>query len=123
MKACEACGVEFEPSRKTQRFHAPACRERARYVPKSTKPKTPVSVEAATLRTLEAAGAVESPLGQTALVLAARLDVAGESGATLAQLAKELRASLEAATKAGSVVADPVERAKSRRAQRLRLVT
>lgn len=116
--SCAACGKQFEAKRAGHRFCSVVCRKRGHRAVES-RPSRPVSVEAATLRQLEAAGVVESALGQAALVLAARLDVAGESGATLAQLADKLRVTLDAATRQQGKVADPVDELAERRRRRL----
>lgn len=78
-------------------------------------------VTTATRRTLTAAAKLDSPLGQAALVLAARMDsAADESGSALAAVAKELRTTLAEAVKGAATVADPVDQLRARREARRR---
>lgn len=82
--------------------------------------RTPKKVTKATYAELERAGRLESPLGQQALVLAARVDAATDSGAALAAVAKELRTTLAEVLRQAPGVADPVDELRARRERRLR---
>lgn len=57
----------------------------------------------------------DTPLGRTALALAARLDAGQDSGASMAALAKQLRETLSAATDGAKVAADPLDELRRRR--------
>ena len=74
------------------------------------------NVHSATLDVLTEAGRVETPLGQAALVLAARIDANQDSGGAIAAMAKQLASTLSAATAGANVVASPVDELRARRA-------
>lgn len=92
VRICDSCGREYEARRKDSRTCSPACRQRRG---RGAKPAPDLYVPAdnplliATKRELEAAGKLDTRLGQQALVLAAR--VAGsETNAGIAALSREL---------------------------------
>jgi hypothetical protein len=64
----------------------------------------------------EVEAGVEIPLGQAALVLAARIDANQDSGGAIAAMAKQLASTLSAATAGANVVASPVDELRARRA-------
>lgn len=77
-------------------------------------------ISTATRRELEAAGKLGSALGNTALVLAHRLDAGSDPASGTAAMAKELR-TLMATLGAGMVAeVDPVDEVRKRREARLR---
>ncbi len=99
-------------------------RERKRSREQSGKPapdgdRPAGGVFAATLVALAGAGRVDSPAGQNALALAARIDFgAFDTGSSLAALSKQHLAALGEALKDVSVVADGVDELRARRAAR-----
>ena len=74
------------------------------------------SVYTATRDELSAAGREATPLGQAALVLAARIDANQDAGAAIAAMTKQLGATLCEATAGANVVASPVDELRARRA-------
>lgn len=131
-RECARCRRPYEAKRASSRFCSASCRTmagnaRKAGLPEAVQAPAPArpavvvasSVSAAVRRQLEAAEAVDSPLGAIALALAARVDVAvSESGA--ATLAKELRATLVAALDGKVTVADPLDELRKRRERRER---
>jgi hypothetical protein len=123
-RSCDFCGELYEAQRSSSRFCCSSCRVRSHVgeTPASdvgvdaavTALPTPApvvgAVESATRKALEDAGKVETPLGQTALLLARDLDVS-RPGATAAKasVAKQLAATLEAVTASAKPAADPLE--------------
>jgi hypothetical protein len=74
---------------------------------------------AATLAELDAAERTGTALGQTALLLARRLDAAGrEPGMGMAALARQYEATLAAAVKGAARAVDPVDELRERRDRR-----
>ena len=122
--AC-GCGVEFTPRRSGGRFASTACRvrwNRAQKKPGGAQVvrlvRTPVSSSASSVEDAvraELGEQVGSVLGQSALVLARRLDSGQDpSGAAVAALAKQL-ATLMAARPidASAIEDDPVAKARA----------
>lgn len=122
--SCIVCGGSFEAKRASAKFCSPRCNKRhqrgARK--KSAKKTAPVTelpkprepraggVEDATRRQLDDADRLDTPLGQAALRLAARLDHGHmDTGSALASVAKQLTATLEAAVAGANVEADPID--------------
>ena len=79
-------------------------------------PDTGTSVYTATRQKLAEADRESTPLGQAALVLAARIDANQDAGAAIAAMAKQLAATLGEATAGANVVASPVDELRARRA-------
>jgi hypothetical protein len=61
------------------------------------------------IRELEAAGRLDSMLGQAAVVLAARVSSPTETGASVASMTKQLRETMADAVKDAVVAADPLD--------------
>lgn len=118
---CAGCGKDFEAQRKTARFCGPTCRQRAHRRPDA--PAAPVQVitpaepalVAATRKELEAAGRLETTLGQAALRLAEQMSDGRDTGSAMAALSKELRAVMAEALADAPKVADSVDELSQRR--------
>lgn len=135
-RECEACGRRFEARSKLARFCAEAdCqRRRARarkqkqltgrvvdLRPASEPTESDVSTYSTTLSSLTECGRVETPLGQAALRLAARIDgSSSDSGSSLAAMVRELAKTLTQAMAGSGMAGDPVDELKSRREARQR---
>ncbi len=76
------------------------------------------SVASTTRTRLVELGAVDSPQGQLALVLAQRLDANEDAGSAVAAMAKELRATLEVLGRTATPKVDPVDEVKAARERR-----
>lgn len=100
LRKCDTCGREYEARRKDSRTCSPTCRKRRG---RGAKPASdsdglvekPLVV--ATRRELEAAGELDTRLGQQALALAERMS-GSETNAGIAALSRELCAVMAAAT-------------------------
>jgi hypothetical protein len=131
IKKCAACPNTFEAKRPSAKFCSGKCRQRAHRNPNRdavteavtpppvdlpTPGRTGGSTESATYTELEAAGRLDSALGQAALVLARRLDNPHmETGSGLAALARQHGATLAEAVKDAAVAADPLDELRERR--------
>lgn len=139
-RACDSCGGKYEAKTARSRFCGERCRKRAqrtrpdavvrqlpvkgakrgsRKAPKGSEqvaaPASPKPVEGpvlvSTRKTLEDAGRLDTPMGQAAMVLAARLDFClRDTGSAVASLARELRSTLDAATAGANRVGSPTDR-------------
>jgi hypothetical protein len=130
-RSCEACSHKFEAKTKATRFcKDPGCIADRRRDQKRTErssnvvdfPSSPPlgSVADATAKELEAAGKLDSTLGQAALVLARQLDSGTkDTGASKAAVARQLTALMVEATKGMKVADDPVDELQERRRRRL----
>lgn len=122
MRACEACGREFEAKNRRHRFCSTACRSRGRdgatVVPLGTD-SAPDSLEDVTRRQLAEVGRESSPEGVNALLLARRLDHGGDTGSAIAALSRQHMAALEAALDDVPPAGDKVDELRKRREQRL----
>lgn len=123
-RPCDCCGEPYEALRLTSRFCSARCRVRNQRNPKpvaeSPRPSAPVgasgAIEAATRAELAAAGRSDSPSGQIAVLLAARLDRNDrESGMGVAAVVREHGRVLADALKGARVAADPVDELRARR--------
>lgn len=112
VKQCTECGATFDAQRNQRRCSV------CRGVPLEG-PRPDGGVLAATRAQLDAIGRAQSPLGATALVLAARLDAGADPGSAMAAMAKELRQVMADLLAGASVVADPVDELRERRRARL----
>lgn len=102
------CGVTFQAKSARAKFCSDRCRKRRQrggtvvpIAPDVTGPNDSAGpVERATAKSLEIAGRLDTPLGQTCLVLARRLDVPGvDTGSALAAVAGKLESMIGAATR------------------------
>ena len=131
-RPCDRCGREYDAERPSSRYCTDKCRVEAS---RARRRGLPVSVMAAvteleppiqapsglvssTSAQLEAAGRLGSPMGQAALVLAARIESGHEHGSAVAALTRELRSTLEAALDGVRPAADAVDELRLRREQR-----
>lgn len=116
-KQCATCGNAFTASRKDGKYCGPTCRKRKQRRIPVVKAQTGADVPkvvADTEAVLAAAGKLDHPLGDTALILARSLAEAGtQSG--LAAASKELRAVLAELLGDVRPAADPVDELKARR--------
>lgn len=105
-KSCEMCGRSMEAARSTKRYCSSSCRANASKGFASA-PVTPLpdrapapevdevtTVRSAVLVELDAAGVAKSPMGASALAIAARLDSGVDPGSGMAALNRELRSTL-----------------------------
>ena len=126
---CDRCGSTYDAQRPSSRFCSARCRvaagkARKDGLPESVAVISPASPIAtgladATRRELEAAGRVDTSLGQAALALAARIDQGSDTGSALAAVAKELRATMVQALDGADVEADLIDELRARRVARL----
>lgn len=129
-RSCESCGRQFEAKSQRARFCSSTCRGRQhRAGDRATvtefrardddQADEPVTVVAATRRTLVAADRLESPAGAAAMVIAAKLDRGGDTGSAVAALVRELRAAVAEATAGVKMAADPLDEIARKREERL----
>lgn len=126
-RPCDVCGETYEAKRATSKYCSDRCKMRkARGAPVKHADAIPLRpadvleseigpVEAETRRHLAEVDRETSVLGQTALVLARRLDYGRDTGAALASVAKQLEATLSSATKGVALAADPLDELRARR--------
>ena len=96
IRGCDVCGRPYEATRVSSRFCSGTCRKRNLRAPRPRLAETSPAAEdyalpAATRAELEAAGRLDSMLGQVALLLAERM-CEFDTGSGTAALSKELRA-------------------------------
>ena len=121
-RPCEACGVDFEARRQSSRFCSDRCRQRLRRSPVAAGAERmrPGELVDATRRQLAAAGAVDTTLGQMALLLAARLESPLETGNSVASVSREFRTVMGWVTDQRVDGFDPVDELRARRDRRRR---
>lgn len=132
-RACDRCRKPYEAKRASSRFCSTSCRVAAQRARDSGLPEALVvspfpadvevpassgSVTSATSVQLDAAGRLDSPLGQAALALARRVDSGSENGSALSALVRELRATLVDALDGASATSDVVDELRARRERR-----
>lgn len=108
------CGTTFQARSAKARYCSDRCRKRKGKadavvveIPEA-KRSGGMSVEVATESALVAAGRLDTPLGQTCMVLARRLDSpALDTGSAVASVAKQLEAMLASATKGATAATAP----------------
>jgi hypothetical protein len=109
----------YEAKRPNSRYCGDTCRKRAQRAPKVAKPAESVVISdglaVAATRELEAAGRLDTALGQTAVVLARRIESPMETGASVASMTKQLRETLAEALKGADVAEDPLDMLRERR--------
>jgi len=121
-RSCLACGESLEGTRQKKycanngvckmRYHRGARAE----PPDGEEPNGIQSTEAATMLTLAESGRLGTPLGQTAMVLARRIDRSHmDTGAGVASLAKQLAATLTEATAGADVESDRLDELRLKR--------
>jgi hypothetical protein len=127
-KQCAVCPAEFEAKRASARYCSERCKKRAQRSPDRTAaaaqpgkaPELPGGLAelaaggllAATEAKLSAAGRLDGPEGQAALILAARISMSpfsAETGASVAALVRQLHATLAEALAGAKRTGDPVE--------------
>lgn len=114
---CAVCSKPFEAQNSRARYCSSTCRSRgnrAGLKQAQDAPKSDSGLVEATRRELEAAGRVDTALGQQALELAARLVSPLSTGAAVGALSKELRAVMAEATK-GAGAASGLDELRRRR--------
>jgi hypothetical protein len=125
LRSCDVCDRQYDAKRPSSRFCGATCRKRNQRSPEPAAAPAlfvaPASgLSAATAAELEAAGRLETSLGQAALVLARRVDGGDrEPGSALASLVREHRASLAEALRGAQQAASPLDEVKARRDRKL----
>lgn len=126
MRACDACGREFEAKRSNHRFCSATCRTRGKRGAtvvaldgESAQGQGGVSLEEATRRQLAPFGREATPSGVNALLLARRLDQGGDTGSAIAALSRQHLLALESALEGAEPEGDPVDELRHRRERRL----
>lgn len=122
-RPCDSCGKEYEAKTPRSRFCSDRCRAANKGRPKAevvALPATEVqgSVYRSTLAALEKVERVDHPAGQSALLLARRMDAQVDTGSALAALAREHAARLESALAGTLRNASPLDRARDELARR-----
>jgi len=114
---CSVCTKVFPAKRSTAKFCGPTCRSRANRTGGTVAvlPEHPSGLVAVTKRELEAAGRLDTVLGQQAMELAGRIVSPFSTGAAVGTLSKELRTVMSEALKGAAVVADPLDELRDRR--------
>lgn len=114
MKVTCSCGTVFEARSAKARYCSDRCRKRKGKADVLSLPtqvpdeSTSGGVELATVRSLEDAGRLDTPLGQTCLVLARRLDAPGlDTGSAMAAVAARLEDMLGKATRGAGKATSP----------------
>ena len=94
-RQCATCGKAYQAARPNSKFCSDTCRVRAHRSPKSSPapPAGPVpmlgaGLESVAARELDAAGRLDTVLGQAALVLARRIESPMETGSSIASMTK-----------------------------------
>lgn len=131
-RACDVCQVSYEAKRAASRYCSPKCRQRAargkakgQEIPRVVTIPTPdpTVVEGglvdATIRRLRDAGVLDSVEGQSAIVLARRIEFGVmESGSAVAALSRELRAVMESALKSSTPAGNLIDELRAQREKR-----
>lgn len=134
-KSCEDCGAPFEAKRAAARFCSERCKKRAQRKARSRPPSPspgmvtarPAAAVSGLLASAEArlaaAGRLDGPEGQAAMILAARIEMSAlgaETGSGVASLVRQFHASMAEALKdADRGAADPVDELRTRRELKL----
>lgn len=130
-RSCDVCSREYVAERPNSRFCSATCRKRNQRTPGAdvvAMPKPPppapeparpprLPLTTATGAELEAAGRLDTVIGQQAMVLARRIDGAAalETGSAVASLSREFRAVMAEALAGVRAAADPVDELRARR--------
>jgi hypothetical protein len=103
---CNSCGDEYEAKRPNSKYCGDTCRKRGSRsgdnlvdLPVTAEVEESSPLVDAIHRELEAAGVVDSPLGQQALELARRMTHPRAMGLSVAPISKELRSVMAEAMK------------------------
>ena len=124
-RLCDVCGAQYVAKRRTSRYCSPRCRMRASRGAVSASsvvdlaPGAPSQLVVTVRRELQAAGRLNSSLGQQAILLAGRIGVPFVTGSSLAALSKELRAVMAKALEDAQLGADPLDQLRARRLSKL----
>jgi len=136
-KSCAVCGNSFEAKRARAMYCSGRCQKRAQRqpaaeprpsiadkkadIPQTSLPAGPFSgIAVATAAKLEAAGRLDTPEGQAALMLAYRVDVGmAETGSAIASLVRQFHATLAAALDGAQAEMDEVDELRARRERKL----
>lgn len=125
-RACAVCGETFSAKRPSAKYCGERCRKRAQRRPDGVKasagpvetptPEIPVGLVASTVAELARAGRETSALGQSAILLAYRLEygASGDTGSSVAALVKQHNTTLAEALK-GAEKASAIDELKARR--------
>lgn len=116
MRECTQCGGPNETKGRYAQFCSAECRATSRLepeTPRAAEPEDSYPLADVVRRELEAAGVLDTALGQQAVTIAVRM--ADAAATALAPLSKELRSVMAAATRGAETEADPVDELKLRR--------
>lgn len=132
---CDTCGKAYEAQRVTSKYCSKKCNVRATRtrgklvlvpdevraapaetaMPPASAPSATAGVLAATRAELEELKALETPMGQLALQLAARIQYVPDTGSGTAAVSRELRQVLDAARAVSKGGSDRVDEINKRR--------
>lgn len=127
-RACDSCRNQYEAKRPNSRFCSEPCRKRFSRQPGAVASLAvpadePASHEGPLTRStrleLEAAGRVDSSIGQLALLAARRLDAGGETGSAVASLMREHRATVAEAVRGVQMAGDKLDELRAKRDRKL----
>lgn len=116
MRECTQCGGPNATKGRYAQFCSTDCRTAARPVAQEPEPaevEDSYPLADVVRRELEAAGVLDTALGQQALTIAVRM--ADAAATALAPLSKELRSVMAAATRGAVSEVDPIDELKLRR--------
>jgi hypothetical protein len=120
-RSCDGCGKAYEATRPTSKYCGSSCRSRASVAkvsslqPLAAPESSEGPLAASVVRELRAAGRLETPAGQHALILARRVESSHETGAAVASLSKALTDVMARALDGVKVAADPLDELRARR--------
>ena len=129
-RKCDVCQPPYQAKRAVSRYCSPKCRQRAarskargsevaRVTIPSAHIEQPAGLVEATIRRLQSASVLDSVEGQSALVLARRIESgSAESGSAVAALSRELRAVMDAALKSSAPAGNLIDELRAQREKR-----
>lgn len=125
---CDVCGRPYEAKRSTSRYCGSGCRARKSQQPGVVPaPVTPLTatelpstgLAVVTTSELEAAGRLNTTVGQQAVSLALRIEASfGDTGSSVAALHKQLDALMDKALAGVALASDPLDELKAWRDRR-----
>lgn len=127
-RRCDLCSEPYIAQRSSSKYCSSSCRGKASLVERHrsdmSERGTDVPLVGVIREYLDGHGALMTPLGQSALVLAGRIAAATDSGAGIAALNRELRATIAEALAGAASSGDNLDEMKARRdAKRARAAT
>src|SRR5687768_2076422 len=128
VRQCDLCSAEYLAKRRNSRFCSDRCRKRANRGAAmlaghakvvELAPEEPSALLLAITSELEAAGRLNSSLGQQAILLAERIGAPFDTGSSIAAVSKELRAVMAKAVEDAQLGADPLDQLRAGRLSKL----